>query len=235
MRDVNFIIVADNAGTNVATAGLDAWEVTEGIALANHGYAKSTGMNLRGGFITARIKGSKATKSDKNYPTGAEILNALNKQGDVKVHFGNSSRSSLYLSWKEYQAAPGYTDVLIKQVTKLAGAAFGDLIPGKSLAGIVWNYGEMTQKVTGTAAGKLGMNNAAVNFLAGKDTPVQFYISGRKHGGDFTEIKKKRRIVSFEQIAGLLAGSNIADQKFKELDGGDTEDVLSKIDGFLGV
>jgi len=51
-------------------------------------------------------------------------------------------------------------------------------------------------KVTGSAASKLGISNAAVIFLAGKDTPVLLYVSGRTHGGDFTEIKKKQRSVS---------------------------------------
>jgi hypothetical protein len=236
MREVDFIFVAESTGTNVVSAGLDIWETTSGIRLNDHSYAKSRGMNLRGGYITARVKGSVATRSEKNYPTGAEIINGLQQCGDVKVHFGNS-RSSLYLNWKEYEANPSYTDVLIKQVSKLAGGAFGDIIEGKTIAGMIWNYGELAQKTTGTIAGKTGVPSAAsgvINFLAGKDTPMLFFIGNRKRVGEFENIRKKRRICSFDQIAGILAGSGIDDQGYKSLDGGDAEDGLGIVDNLFG-
>ncbi|MEM1433000.1 MAG: hypothetical protein AAGG11_03005 [Pseudomonadota bacterium] len=236
MREVDFIFVTKDAGTNVVTSLGDAWEVTSGIRINDHSYAKSKGMNLHGGFITARVKGQKATKSANNFPTGAEIVNAMEKHKDLKVHFGNNSRSRLVLSWKEYEATPSYTDVLMGQVSKFANAMFGEVVTNP------WAFQDKVdkaRKVMGTVAGTTGVPGSAsgvVNLLAGKDTPVLFYISDRKKGGDYTEVAKKRRVCSFEQIAGILAGTDIAQQGYEgfDFDSGDAQDAAELIGDLVG-
>ncbi len=234
MREVDFLFVTKDAGTNVVTSMADAWEVVGGIRINDHGYARSKGMNLHGGYITARVRGQKATKSASNYPTGAEIINAMEKNNDLKVHFGNNARSSLVLSWKEYQPTPSYTDVLIGQVSKLAGAMLGEVVSNPwGLA----DHAQKAQKALGTVASKTGVPtgaSGAVNFLAGKDTPILLFICDRKRGGEFKEIRKKRRIVSFGQIAGILAGTDIAQQEYEGFDSGDAQDIVETIGGFVG-
>jgi hypothetical protein len=227
MREVDFLFVTKDAGTNIVTSMADSWEVVNGLRINDHGYAKSKGMNLRGGYITARVRGKKATKSANNYPTGSEIVHALQQVNDIKVHFGNNSRSSLVLSWKEYKATPSYTDVLMGQVSKVAGAMLGGVVT-VTKPWAIQDKVQQAQKVLGTVAkttGVPGFLSGAVSFLAGKDTPILFHISDRKRGGEFIEIRKKRRIVSFEQISGMLAGSNITQQDFEGFNAGDAQDM----------
>lgn len=236
MRDVDFIFVVNDSATQVATSLADSWEVTTGIRLNDNNYAKTAGMNLRGGFITARVAGSKATKSSSNFPTGGEIVEAMKKLGDVRVHFGNSSRGTLYLSWKEYQQPPSYTDALLGKMQKITMTALGGVDLNRATHALL-NYTGLAQKAVGTVASRTAgpeLVRSAAKILAGKNVPLLLYISNRPRGEGFTEIRKKRRVSAFTQIAGILAGTDITKEQFESFGGDDAEDVASTIDDVLG-
>ncbi len=229
MRDVDFIFVASNAQRRVASTGLSAWTVTEGIRLNDYSQARRPGMSLRGGSITARIRGSKATGSASAYPTPPEILAALAGCGDIHVHFEGGNRSSLYLSWKEYEEQDSYLGSYAKKAIGFLGDFTGAAFEGHGVKGPRGAEREMRVLSPASAVGNL------VGYFVGTKAPVQFVIGNQSlAGGGFGEIKKQRTRISFQQIAGILAGTDFTQERsHDDLDVPGLADVGSDVVGKL--